>query len=61
MKIKHDNFCPCARFYTQPDFCTCGAATYAEEQEASIERFGHRLRKINRSALATPTPKEESK
>lgn len=48
MKIKHDDFCPCARFHTQPEFCTCGAVTYAEEQEASNKRFGDRLLEINR-------------
>ena len=46
-KIKHDDFCPCTRFKAQPEFCTCGGIEYAEAQEASIKRFGERLREIS--------------
>lgn len=49
VKIRHDDFCPCTRFHTQPEFCNCGAVEYAETQEEANRRFGEKLREINRS------------
>lgn len=60
VKIKHDDFCPCNRFHTQPEFCTCGAVECETDLNACVERFGEKLREINRmtaserrAALAT--------
>jgi hypothetical protein len=49
IKIKHDDFCPCARFRLQPEFCTCNAAECESDLNAGIERFGRKLRDINRA------------
>jgi hypothetical protein len=51
VKIKHDDFCPCTRFHTQPEFCNCGAVECENDINAGLERFGKRLREINRAAL----------
>ena len=46
IKIKHDDFCPCTRFHTQPEFCNCGAVECENDINAGLERFGKRLRSI---------------
>jgi len=50
IKIKHDDFCPCARFRAQPEFCRCGAIERKEIVEETAKAFAARLREILRSA-----------
>ncbi|MBB6299963.1 hypothetical protein [Rhizobium leucaenae] len=58
IKIKHDDLCPCTRFYTQPYFCTCGAASCETDLNAGMKRFGDRLRDINRRAAIASQEKK---
>lgn len=54
MKIQHDDFCPCARFRTGLEFCTCGVYSAAATQEIVddvSQQFADRLREI-----MNPTP-----
>ena len=53
-KVEHDDFCPCARFRTSLEFCTCKAYSAAKTQEIVDEvstDFADSLREI-----MTPTP-----
>lgn len=44
---KHDNMCPCTRFRSQDEYCTCGAAERAEIVEDARKNFAEHLRRIN--------------
>lgn len=52
VKIKHDDFCPCTRFHTQPEFCNCGAVECENDINAGLQLFGEKLRKINQTPRA---------
>lgn len=47
-RIKHDDFCPCKRFYTQEEFCTCGAVELYQGFKKDMERFKKTLKEIMR-------------
>lgn len=63
---KHDDMCPCTRFRSQDEFCTCGAVERAEIVADASKNFAEHLRRINSatdaeideavSALRTPSP-----
>lgn len=54
MQTNHDDFCPCARFRAQPEFCRCGAIERKEIVEETVQSFADRLREINQA----PPPAE---
>ena len=58
--LKHDDFCPCARFYTQDEFCTCGAVEANKDLGDIVERFGHRLRDIRKAPAGRAALSEEA-
>jgi hypothetical protein len=47
--LKHDEFCPCTRFHTQEEFCTCGAVEVNKDLGDIVESFGRRVREIRKT------------
>lgn len=51
--MRHDDFCPCARFRAQPEFCRCGAVEREEIVSDTARRFADRLKAIDVCTDAT--------